>query len=296
MDVNICSDEYFHDRNHGAQQYNPIGAETARQRKRREWQEAKIEKIRSKNRGIVEGKQLDSTTSAILDEHVEPQYPGAKPSSSRDQVGSSPDRSPSQWKTIRELKLCARCLTRTIPPHKPGFEGAPCEGQPYEPWNASGIERIRRASMRLAGRTRDTIDESSQAESVYSGSTLYQELVIDGPPFWDAKQLSDDPLIVRSPQYVDHEGASPVRMKRFAESNRDLGGMDPPSPLTTGINIWEDFGPRGRIPLGNILRGSNMSNVRKTTHGTVFRLVVPGACQRMAIGTMKPRSQKSCQV
>jgi hypothetical protein len=163
MDVNICSDEYFHDRNHGGQQYNPTIAETAQHRKRR--------------------KQLDSTTSAILDEHVEPQYPGAKPSSSRDQVGSLPDRSPSQWKTIRELKLCARCLTRTIPPHKPGFEGAPCKGQPYEPWNASGIERIRRASMRLAGRTRDNIDESSQAESVYSGSTLYQESVIDGPPF-----------------------------------------------------------------------------------------------------------------
>lgn len=59
-----------------------------------------------------------------------------------------PDRSPDQWKIIRKLKLCAGCLTRTVPPHTPCSDGAPCKGQPKAPFDDTKIKRIKKEVLK----------------------------------------------------------------------------------------------------------------------------------------------------
>jgi hypothetical protein len=114
--------------------------ETLRLQRRRAWHVRKIKESAQKhvlNRPASRNEYLDSPK------------PNPEPTTSTQtalEIASCPlpDRSPGQWKIIRELKLCSGCLTRTTPPHKPHTDGAPCEGRPYALFDKVNIGRIRK--------------------------------------------------------------------------------------------------------------------------------------------------------
>jgi hypothetical protein len=94
------------------------------------------------------------------------------------------NRTESQQKTIRELKLCAGCLTRTTPPHKPADKQAPCKGQPSAPFSEANISKIRKGLHRQAEdiRRRDfrsriasgPVPRDQQRQPAYAPSTSSQ--------------------------------------------------------------------------------------------------------------------------
>jgi hypothetical protein len=137
----------------GAHPQNRADQETPRQKKRREWQEGKIKKSREKNQKKPGADSAEQSGPGISDS-AGSETPDAPQSSQT--IGAEhkeryprPVRSMSEWKEIRELKLCASCLTRTVPAHKPGGEGAPCIGQPDVPFDKAKIARIRKELLGL---------------------------------------------------------------------------------------------------------------------------------------------------
>lgn len=126
----------------------PPNDESQRDRRRREWHTAKIERRKEEQR-------LKRKTKSA---GCGPCPPGAEthnapPSAYHDHAAglesSRPhNRTPSQWKTILELHLCAGCLTRTIPPHKPSDKRAPCKGCPSVPYEEADISAIRKEIAR----------------------------------------------------------------------------------------------------------------------------------------------------
>jgi hypothetical protein len=127
--------------------------ETRREKRRREWQEGKIRKSR-------ERKQHNQATTP--EEQIgfrPPQHTGREslcaPELKHTRSAAVGRRHPlhgrteSQWDVIKELKLCAGCLSRTTPPHKPSDGHAPCAGQPNVAFEDAKISAIRKALDRL---------------------------------------------------------------------------------------------------------------------------------------------------
>jgi hypothetical protein len=126
--------------------------ETRRTKRRREWQENKIKTTRGKkqhNQAATSGEQI----GIHAPQHAGPESPCAVEHSHAGLATGrrrhpSHGRTESQWKVIEELRLCAGCLTRTIPPHKPGDGNAPCTGQPTAAFDHAKISVIRKALNR----------------------------------------------------------------------------------------------------------------------------------------------------
>jgi hypothetical protein len=140
--------------------------ETRREKRRREWHENKI-------RGSREKKQHNQATTPEEQFGLRaPQYAGpgyhCAPEHEHARSGAGRRRHPlhgrteSQWLVIEELKLCAGCLSRTTPPHKPGDGHAPCVGQPHAAFNDAKISAIRKALDRLKAEHR-RVDGQEQA-------------------------------------------------------------------------------------------------------------------------------------
>jgi hypothetical protein len=134
------------------------GTETARTKKRREWQENKISESRKKSHNKAEttpagqsGPKLSPSDGCETDDAT---LGRSKSSTAVGRVCPLDNRTPEQRKTIRKYKLCARCLTLTIPPHKPSDVHAHCMRQENASWDNSEILRICRASDRLTGRNK----------------------------------------------------------------------------------------------------------------------------------------------
>jgi hypothetical protein len=123
--------------------------ETRRTKRRREWQENKIRTTRENkqhNQAATSGEQI----GIHAPRYAGPESPCAAGHSHAGLATgrrrhSSHGRTESQWKVIEELRLCAGCLTRTIPPHKPGDGNAPCTGQPTAAFDHTKISVIRKA-------------------------------------------------------------------------------------------------------------------------------------------------------
>ncbi|KAH3995762.1 hypothetical protein HBI56_146700 [Parastagonospora nodorum] len=137
-----------------------FATKTPRLKRRREWQEGKIAGSRAKNKNksvaapAAQGGSMVSASTTETETHDAFQSQVLQGScSAGGKAHPLPDRSPGQWKTIRQLKLCAGCLTRTIPPHNQGSEDAPCKGQPDALFDKVKISRIRRE---LQGRYMDS--------------------------------------------------------------------------------------------------------------------------------------------
>lgn len=142
------------------------GTETPREKKRREWQENKIRQSREKSHKKVEATATEQDGAKLSPSDAYETHDASQDRQTSGTAGGRVhppvDRTPGQWKTIRKLKLCARCLNLTIPPHKPTDAHARCTGQQNAPWDKSEIDRIRKASNRLAGR--NIASERVQAE------------------------------------------------------------------------------------------------------------------------------------
>jgi hypothetical protein len=128
--------------------------ETRREKRRREWHEGKIKSSRDKKQ------HGQATTPEEQLGHRDPQHAGPEspyasaqsptyPAAGGKRHHPSHGRTESQWKDIEELRLCAGCLTRTTPPHKPGDGHAPCTGQPNAPFDLAKIAVIRKALDKL---------------------------------------------------------------------------------------------------------------------------------------------------
>jgi hypothetical protein len=132
----------------GPRPHNLADQETPRQKKRREWQDDKIKKSREKNKKKPGADSAEQSGPGISDSagSETPDAPQSSQTIGIEHKGRypRPDRSPSEWKEIRELKLCASCLMKTVPAHKPGDEGAPCAGQSDVPFDKAKIARIRK--------------------------------------------------------------------------------------------------------------------------------------------------------
>jgi hypothetical protein len=118
--------------------------ETRREKRRREWQEEKIRAIREK-KGLAEESSVGAESS-----RAESQFSVA---TGYQQRLLSYGRTESQWRVIEDLELCARCLTRTNPPHGPGDSYAPCTGQRNAPFDYATIYGTRGARDSEAGDT-----------------------------------------------------------------------------------------------------------------------------------------------
>jgi hypothetical protein len=114
--------------------------------RRRRWQEDKIRDSRTKKKrtpvatepnSLEASRSLDSEADSVQSATQKRHNLGGR-------VHALHDRTESQWKTIRELELCARCLTLTTPPHKLSDEDAHCNGQPNAPWSEAEIRKIRK--------------------------------------------------------------------------------------------------------------------------------------------------------
>jgi hypothetical protein len=127
--------------------------ETRRTKRRREWQENKIKTTRGKkqhNQAATSGEQ----TGIHAPQHAGPESPCTAGHSHAGLATGrrrhpSHGRTESQWKVIEELRLCAGCLTKTTPPHKPGDAHAPCTGLPNAAFDHAKIAVIRKAVGRL---------------------------------------------------------------------------------------------------------------------------------------------------
>lgn len=130
--------------------------DTPREIRRKDWQRKKIQDSRTKTR---------STQDAVAgDQHNDdgPRLPASQaqaPLSNTEAVHAAAesqifpfDRTPDEWKIICELKLCARCLTKTSPPHKPRDKRAPCQGSQGVPYDAKEITAIRRSLSKDANK------------------------------------------------------------------------------------------------------------------------------------------------
>jgi hypothetical protein len=128
--------------------------ETRREKRRREWHEGKIKSSRDKKQ------HGQATTPEEQLGHRDPQHAGPEspyasaqsptyPAAGGKRHHPSHGRTESQWKDIEELRLCAGCLTRTTPPHKPGDGQAPCTGQRNVPFDSAKIAVIRKALDKL---------------------------------------------------------------------------------------------------------------------------------------------------
>jgi hypothetical protein len=138
--------------------------ETRREKKRREWHEAKIIQSRERRRRyetISSAEQIKLQCPQNADPQIKqaPAFQWAAGEEDKLRVGSEsatepyhtsgkPDpsygRTESQWTVIEELKLCASCLNRTTPPHNPEHPHAPCTGQPFANFSNAKISAIRK--------------------------------------------------------------------------------------------------------------------------------------------------------
>jgi hypothetical protein len=150
---------------HADQEASSTGStrtETRREKRRREWQENKIRQSREKKQ---------HNQAPTYDEKVGlrvPRTAGPEPQRAleHDHTGTisggrrhpSHGRTENQWIVIEELKLCAGCLTRTTPPHKPGDLHAPCTGQPNAAFDGAKISMIRKALEQLKAEIRHNDD------------------------------------------------------------------------------------------------------------------------------------------
>jgi hypothetical protein len=158
MDVLETTTPHTPPTSHEARPPIPTVMATPRLEKRRRWQEDKIKNSRDKSKKKpattpAEQSRPEASTSAATETHDVPHDSHAI-CTAGGRLRVVPHRSASEWKVIRELKLCAGCLTKTIPPHKPGDEHAVCTGQPHAQWNKAEIARIRKASNQLKGRNK----------------------------------------------------------------------------------------------------------------------------------------------
>jgi hypothetical protein len=123
-----------------AQSTAPARMETRREKKRREWHEGKISASREKIQRQQESLLVAGSS------RTESHFPSATEGKQRH---PSYGRTESQWRVIEELKLCACCLTRTTPPHRPGNRHAPCIGQQNAPFDHAKLSIIRKALDKL---------------------------------------------------------------------------------------------------------------------------------------------------
>lgn len=149
----------------------PPDDETPRDKRRREWHNNKIEGRREKQRqtrgtssaasgnlmglGPAVAETENAPLSAYADHVVDHQ--GRRPH----------DRTPDQWKTIQKLQLCAKCMTRTVPPHKPNDEHAPCKDSSRALFDEAYISAIRKGLARDECSTRRA--SSSRRKTAESG-------------------------------------------------------------------------------------------------------------------------------
>jgi hypothetical protein len=128
--------------------------ETRREKRRREWHEGKIRSSREKkqhNQATTPEEQIgyrDPQPAGPVSPFASAQSP-TYPATGGKRHQPSHGRTESQWKVIEELRLCAGCLTRTTPPHKPGDEHAPCTGQQNAPFDHAKMAVIRKALDKL---------------------------------------------------------------------------------------------------------------------------------------------------
>lgn len=165
----------------------PPDDESRRNKRRRKWQAAKILESRAKQR------QNRNTISADRSSLTSPCPPAvetrnAPPSAYLDHAAgldeSRPhNRTPGQWKTILELQLCAGCLTRTIPPHKPKDERAPCKDLPSVPYDEVYIAAIRKGLAREEPPARRK--GNVERVAMQSGGRKQQRIPAHAPPYGD---------------------------------------------------------------------------------------------------------------
>jgi hypothetical protein len=145
---------------------SPIHTETRREKRRREWQENKIRKSREKKQynqatPLAEQIGLQVPGHAVHRSDCAPEHEHTRSAAGRRRHPLH-GRSESQWLVIEELKLCAGCLSRTTPPHKPGDGHAPCTGQPNATFEDAKISAIRKAldRLRAAHRRDDGLEQT----------------------------------------------------------------------------------------------------------------------------------------
>ncbi|KAH7413591.1 hypothetical protein DE146DRAFT_749796 [Phaeosphaeria sp. MPI-PUGE-AT-0046c] len=155
----------------GNEPHHRIHDESPRFTRRRAWQTAKVQESREKRRLLESTNSVTDFCSPIATSHnARPHY-----------------RTPSQWITLRKLKLCAVRLERTTPPHKPNDRHAPSRDRPTVPIEEATVSAIRKmcsdlSFVRTASRGRDHVkndreislaDESPQ-EMINSSSCEYR--------------------------------------------------------------------------------------------------------------------------
>ncbi|KAF1913224.1 hypothetical protein BDU57DRAFT_532296 [Ampelomyces quisqualis] len=132
--------------------------ETQREARRKAWQASKIQDSRTKKRPDQETKLVEQHALEVFRSPAsEPQGVASiahKRHASGGTVHLPHNRTQNEWKVICELKLCAGCLTRTIPPHKPGDKRAPCKDRPSASYDAKLIRLIRRKLKQDANEVR----------------------------------------------------------------------------------------------------------------------------------------------
>jgi len=126
-------------------------------KKSRDESKKKIAASSAEHSGLTASTDTASETYGV---NLEPQ--GSCDTGER--IRSGPDRSPGQWKTICKWGLCAGCLTRTIPPHKPGSDGAPCKGQPYALFEEVDISRVEKGLSELRAGPKRTRGKHGQQD------------------------------------------------------------------------------------------------------------------------------------
>jgi hypothetical protein len=213
---------------HSLRPYYPMVAETARRRKRREWQEARIKASRAKSQSICKVKH--------------------------------PDRSLDQQKAMRELCLCASCLRRTVPQHEATDIDASCVGKPSALWDDSIYKQIRGVSESRVGQTRDLMDESAQVDPSRPVVRLSPH-----PVLFDRPTPPEGSLLVMS---TPHIGGIKVRSENIIKRSVDVGGIDPPTPDISEIRIDESFETSGQTPPGSSICDSSDQSFPIRTYNT----------------------------
>ncbi|KAL5119368.1 hypothetical protein ACEQ8H_002637 [Pleosporales sp. CAS-2024a] len=167
-----------------------------RQEKRRKWQARKIEERRQKKKGkkATDTAEQDSPLSvSSVGSETHDAAPGNQTDRSWTKGPKRPwiDRTTSQEKKIRKLKLCARCLLRTIPPHSPSSSDAPCKDQPDAVFDMGKISKIekglavhRDGSGRMGGGADKRCGQNSRRMVASpAASVLCWPLQVWPPPF-----------------------------------------------------------------------------------------------------------------
>ncbi|KAH7382735.1 hypothetical protein DE146DRAFT_240414 [Phaeosphaeria sp. MPI-PUGE-AT-0046c] len=180
--------------------------DTPRDRRRRAWHTAKIEERRAKQRLNQSTKSPDrgglmvtcspvaETCHAPLDAYLD--------HDAYLHENKPHDRTHGQWKIIKELGLCAACLTRTIPSHKPSDQRAPCKGRLSVPFEDADIPTIRRELARHKNDVRRKGNANRMA--VQSNGRRQQRLPVSAPAYGDKRMPNQNTESTVQYDYTNH--------------------------------------------------------------------------------------------